>query len=299
MQPEKPVLSIVVTSTHGWPEIEPCLLALGDQVLDVGGEIVVTDSSGCDLPADFKSRFPAVRWIVLRGEPVFVLRGEAIRSSCGTIIASTEDHCVQAPDWCERILQAHSKYPDALAIAGAVENGSTQNLLDWANYFIAFCGNAPPVRSQSRKAVPIANVSYKCEVFDGVSDFSPGWLDFQVNARIREQGLSRFDEKILVTHYHSHGLVGNLLGNYHNGRSTTGLAAPDVVRKGRLQRLMKSVRKLWSIPRETFALMAGKPKYKRTMLLSSPFIVLLGSAHVWGEIMGVLRGPGHSPYLVD
>lgn len=292
-------LSVVVTSTHGWPEIKSCLSALNDQVAAVGGEVVVTDSSGNGLPEEYKSDYPTVRWISMPETPVFVLRGEAIQAAHGDIIASTEDHCVQASDWCESILRAHAERPDTLVIAGAVENGSTRYLIDWANYFMAFCGYAPPVRMQTRKAVPIANVSYKRRAFDDRTDFSPGWLDFDFHAQVLKQRLSEFDERIVVDHYHSHGLVGNVLGNYHNGRSTTGLAGPDALKVHPLRRIWKSISKVWDIVYDTLALMKGKSKYRRAVISSIPFIGLLSVAHVAGEIVGVVRGPGRSPYLVN
>ena len=40
-------------------------------------------------------------------------------------------------------------------------------------------------------------------------------------------------------------------------------------------------------------------KYRRPLILSIPYIGVLCLAHVAGEVMGVIRGPGQSPHFVD
>ena len=55
--------------------------------------------------------------------------------------------------------------------------------------------------------------------------FPPGWLEFDFTVRVLERDMAVVDNGMLVSHVHSHGVVDNMRGNYHNGRSTTGLAS--------------------------------------------------------------------------
>ena len=298
-QPDTVPLSVVITSTHGWPEIAPCLAALKDQIADVGGEIIVVDRSGAGLPAAVEADCPLVEWVTVPSATVFALRAEGLRCARGAIIASTEDHCVPSTDWCRQILRAHADHPDTLVIAGAVENGSTTRLVDWANYFMALCAFAPPVRAQRQRAVPIANVSYKRACFDGMQRFSPGWLEFDFNVRALERDMAAIDNGMLVSHVHSHSIVDNMRGNYHNGRSTTGLASDAERSFGRYQRVRRSMRRAWSAFFGTFLLMHGKERYRRALIASAPWMSVLCLAHLTGEVAGIVWGAGRSPWLVD
>ena len=298
-QPETVPLSVVITSTHGWPQIAPCLAALKDQIADVGGEIIVVDTSGAGLPVGVEGDYPLVDWITVPNATVFALRAEGLLCARGAIIASTEDHCVPAADWCRQILQAHEERPDTLVIAGAVDNGSTTRLVDWANYFMALCAFAPPARAQRQRAVPIANVSYKRACFKGMRHFPPGWLEFDFNVRVLERDMAAIDNRLLVHHVHSHSVAENVSGNYHNGRSTTGLASAEEQSLGRRLRVQRSVRRARSIFFDTFSLMRGKVRYRRALIASAPWIALLCLAHATGEVAGIVWGAGRSPWRVD
>src|SRR6266404_2239693 len=130
-----PPLSIVIATTRPWPEVRACLDSLRDQVRTARAEVIVADASGQGLPGDH-DLYPEVTWLKAPGFSVFRLRALGITSARGEVVALTEDHCRVRPDWCERTLAAHKKHPMASAIGGAVENGATKHLIDWAGYFI-------------------------------------------------------------------------------------------------------------------------------------------------------------------
>ena len=141
-----PVLSIVVATTHPWPEMERTLDSLWGQVMALGAELLLLDGHGEGLPPDLPARYPGAIRLTRPGASVFALRALGLRAARGEIIAMTEDHCVVPPDWCRRLLDAHRRYPHAAAVGGAVDNGATARLIDWANYFVAHSPTMAPIR---------------------------------------------------------------------------------------------------------------------------------------------------------
>ena len=155
-------ISAVVATTQPWPEVQSCLDALYAQIAAAGGEIVLGDGSPHGMPASEHTRHPELRVLHRPGASVFELRAAAIEHARGEIVAVTEDHCVVAPDWCERILAAHREHPEAAAIGGAVEIGATATRIDWASFFLVNGASMPPLRNGVRRAITLqANVSYK------------------------------------------------------------------------------------------------------------------------------------------
>ncbi len=64
----------------------------------------------------------------------------ALREARGEVVALTEDHAIPRPGWVPAIIRAHADHPEAAAIGGAIENGSTESSLDWASYFSTRAG---------------------------------------------------------------------------------------------------------------------------------------------------------------
>src|SRR5258706_8817888 len=132
MSVSRPPLSIAIAATQPWPAARVCLDSLYAQARRAGAEIIVADGTGRSLPAD--SSYPEIRRLEAPGRTVFQLRALAMAAAAGEIVAVTEDHCRVASDWCEAILRAHREFPEAAVIGGAVDNGSTGCLADWANF---------------------------------------------------------------------------------------------------------------------------------------------------------------------
>lgn len=144
-----PPLSVVVPTKDPWPGLKDCLDALLDQVSETGAELIVVYGSGGGLPADEASPYRRVKLVRAPGESVFDLRVRGVDASRGDLLAVTEDHCVVNGDWCAEIIEAHRRHPDAAAIAGAIENGSTERFMDWANFL-----PEPDVRQASEHLPP-------------------------------------------------------------------------------------------------------------------------------------------------
>lgn len=281
----RPRLSIVLATTDAWPDLAACLDVLEPQARACDAELIIGDGDGAGLPDDYASNPERILWLRRPGASVFTLRAEAVTRARGEIIAVTEDHCVVAPDWCARILQAHEEHPDTLGVAGAIENGSPDSIVDWANYLQTFGAFAPPVNPRQRERAPLlANLSLKRGALPE-GTLQPGALELDVVPRVFAGGGFTTDDRIVVSHVQSHGVVGTLLAHFHNGRVTTGFSTQRLSRRQLPFRVFRS----------TLRTLRGKTALRRRLFPALPYLLLLSAAHATGEAMGILAGPGRSP----
>src|SRR5439155_11513243 len=125
----RPPLSVMFATIRGWPAAKPTIDSLRDQVAAAGGEIVVMDGSANPPPSTGEAG-AVVRWVKRPGSSVFQLRHAGYHEARGEIVAVTEDHCRATPDWTQAILRAHAEHPDAIAVGGCSENGTTSHVVD-------------------------------------------------------------------------------------------------------------------------------------------------------------------------
>ena len=280
----KPTLSVVLASTEAWPDLANCLAVLEPQAEQTGAEIIVGDGDGSGLPDKYTTNPGRVVWIRKPGASVFELRALGVMAAKADIIATTEDHCALEPDWCERVLAAHAEYPEALAIAGAVTNGSPDSRMDWANFLHTFGAFTPPVDPHQRIRGPVnANLSYKRAAFPE-GPIAPGWMELELNGRIMREQRLVMDQRIRVAHIQSHGFFGSLAAHFHNGRATTGLSPMRLSRR----------QNPWHLYRLTMRTLRNKPELDPVIRSCRPLIAMLSTCHAFGEAVGILFGPGKS-----
>ena len=294
----RPPLSVVIGATQPWPEIRGCLDSLYAQASAAGVEILVADGTGRALPEN--SPYPEVRRLESLGATVFQLRALAMAEAQGEIVAVTEDHCRVAPDWCGQILRAHREFPDAAVIGGAVENGATARLIDWANFFASNDRFLPPLPAgQDGTATGQANISYKRRVIPCEYP-ALDILEKFYNERLRERGEKIInDGRIIVAHVQSLGFWGSCLIHYHDARVVAGFYLPRISTLTRLLRIAKCLafplRVLVATARITLRTILRKPGYRGRMLMSCPLVAVLFCFHTAGELAGCIAGPGDSP----
>ena len=290
-------LTVVFGTTAPWPESKPCLDRLCPGARAVGAEIIVAQSSPVGTPATLGPEHDRVRVLTVPGASVFELRRAAIAAARGDIIAVTEDHCVPATDWCQRILAAHAAQPDALVIAGAVTNGSPHSCGERANFLLTLGPYLPPLQPERLDRAPaMANVTFKRAALPA-RELAVGELEFVLAGQWKDQRLVRYDDRLLVEHVQWHGWRDTLRAHFDNGRSTTGLVVaqlPPAIRRQRLRRCFKLPR---LIVRGTQRMLHDRPEHRRWLHQSLPIMWLLAICHASGEFTGLLwRGAGRSPY---
>lgn len=293
----RPALSVVIATTHPWPSARECLEILAPQCQATEAELLLGDSTGEGLPDPPPDWLADVRHVVSPGASIFDLRAKCTEIAQGEIIAWTEDHCHPAIDWCARILEAHREQPDALAIGGAVSNGSTANAMDWANFLCTFAPFLPPLdRSRIGRVPAAANISFKRSALPP-APIAPGGIELTLEADLWSQRKIGFDDRIRVTHVQSWGFWGTPRAHFHNGRSTTGLRAGNMTLARRLRRMLICGVLPLEILRTALMPLIGKPNVPLRCL---PLIAGLAVAHSAGEFTGLLLGgAGASPLKLE
>jgi hypothetical protein len=284
-------LSVIVTCTQPWPEVRGCLERLVPQVRAGHIEFIVADGSAAGLDAQAAER---VRWLRFPGRGPHELRLAGLAEARGDVVAITEDHCDVASDWCEQVLDAHGRHPDAVAIAGPVTNGAAGRLMDRASFFLVHGRNVPEHGGRPDDWFPPAgsNVSYKREqIMCGVQ--RPGDLELVVTPELWAQGLRRFDEKVVVAHSQRLGIVEHVKNHFHSGRSHAGLVAERGSPAGRRALARDAV----SLPRRlvgaTLDIGRAVPRYHAEIRRLVPAMSVLALAATAGYLAGI-AGPGSS-----
>ena len=293
--PEGPIpLSVLVATRDGWPTIAPHIEALLDQVRDVRGELIVVDSSGEDAP----DLGPSVRWLPQpTSMTVFQLREIAYKESRGEVVASTEDHCVVMPGWCRRILDLHAEHPDAAAIGGALENGTTDSLMDWAAFIVTQAPALAPLPSGAvERTTGAANITMKRRAVDRLPSHDGfGTIELFDIAEVARDGETLLqDDSLVVTHYQSMGFRGTSSVEFHNGRTLGGFRRQYMDRRdwarvatGGLLPLYRSARMV--------SVASRKRMPRRSLIAAIPWIVWLEYCTGAGQLLGYATGPGDSP----
>jgi hypothetical protein len=284
-------LSVIVTCTQPWPEVRGCFERLVPQVRAGDIELIVADGSAGGLDVEAAER---VRWLRSPGRGPHELRLAALVQARGDVVAITEDHCDVAPDWCERVLDAHARHPDAVAIAGPVTNGAAGGLMDRASFFLVHGRNVPEHAGRPGDWFPPAgsNVSYKRERI--MCDVQrPGDLELVITPRLWADGLLGFDEKVVVAHSQSLGIAEHVRNHFHSGRSHAGLVAA----RGTPACRRALARDAVALPRRLVgaALAVGRavPGYRAQIRRLVPAMSILAVAATAGYLAGI-AGPGSS-----
>lgn len=283
--PDAISLSVVLATIEPWPDLANCLAVLEPQIAAVGGEIIVGDGHGSALDASKVDASDRLSWIRIPGASVFELRARGVQAARGEIIALTEDHCVVGADWCAQILDAFRRHPEAMGVTGPVLNGSTNLLIDWANFLHTFGSYYPPVNQTQRdRCPPAANVAFRRSAI-GSGPVSPGSIELELSPRLFHDRLFHVHDGITVTHVQSHGFWSTLLAHFDNGRSTTGLHREPLTRR----------QLPWNQFRGALRSMGGDAQLGPALRASLPLLFLLSCCHAAGEVVGILAGPGNSP----
>ena len=294
---ERPHLSVAIATGEGWPYVRDLIAALRADAESVGAEIVVADGSENEEPSrdDVGSN---VHWIRAQGGSIFELFAIALRASKGEIVALTEDHTIPRQGWIGAVLRAHEEHPEAAAIGGAIENGSTFGLIEWASYFTT---QGPHMSPLGNRVVPTttneANVSYKGDVIAKVDpDEGLGFMAILYNRRLAEEGrILRVDDRIVVDHFETIGFGWTTSIHFHNGRTISGFRRERGMSNEDWFRVATSL--MLPAWRTLRVLRTGwaKGRLRRQLIASAPLALWLEYVQALGHLTGYVAGPGGSP----
>lgn len=287
----------------GWPDAREALRHIVPQVVAVGGEAVIADGSGRPAPDAEELRAlgadeSTVRWLSRPGESVFQLRRAGYAAARGEVVAITEDHVHVADGWLAAHLRAHAEHPQAGAVGGGVLNGTDQKLVDWAAFFLTQGPFMPPLANGiSERISGAANVSYKRRVLERLTSGGGedvGLIDWLEFPRALEGEALVADDRALVRHHQSQGLLRTSLAEFDNGRTIAGYRRRRMERGDWLRLLGAPLLPIYRSVR-ALRIVSGRDHPPGILRRAAP-------AHVWfqycamaGEVLGYLFGPGGSP----
>ncbi|MCC7013388.1 MAG: glycosyltransferase [Planctomycetes bacterium] len=175
-------MSVVVGLISGKrDDLRRCLKALHTQSLALPLEILVPFDDPCADVASLQTEFPAVKFVRAVGldtaqaragasrEHHDTLRTLGIRAATGDVIALTEDHAHTARTWCEQMVAALERHPNAAAVGGAVDCDS-EATLNWAVWFCDFGRYQNPLPEGRAEFVSDSNVAYRRSALERVAE---------------------------------------------------------------------------------------------------------------------------------
>ena len=294
MPESRPSLSVVVSTRQGWPSIKRAIESLDEQVRDVGGELIVVDASG--LPAPVLADH--VRWLEQPVDlSVFQLRQRGYHLATAEIIAVTEDHCRVTAGWCRRVLDLHAAYPEAIAIGGAVDNGTRDTNIDWAAYLVTQLPFTAPLQDgPAARVTGPANLSLKRKAVERLPENEGfGTIELFDQAALLEPGeVFWLDSGLVVFHEQSLGFRGTSVIEFHNGRTLGGFRRRAMSR-GDWARVLGSPLLVAYRTVRTLRMAWGKRVPRSAVLAAAPAIAWLQVCNAAGELLGYATGPGDSP----
>ena len=294
-----PTISLTISTIQGWPAIKANIQSVQLAARRVGGEVIVTDGSGlAPPPADVLDA--TTTWTSVPGSSVFQLRDVAYRLASGPIVAITEDHCRVPPDWGTRMIEAHARHPEAVAIGGSVQNGATDSTVDWASFLVVQTVIASPIESGPAERIAGAvNVSYKRDGVYRIDDFDGlGALDVLHQRALKGSGGSLVaDDSIRVIHDQPLSVDETIRIHFHAGRTFAGFLRRRMDRQARVRLLG-----VLFIPYVRFARaisLGARKGYGPVLARAWPMMLFLYLVQGAGHMVGFASGPGDSPRRVQ
>lgn len=292
-----PQLSIIIASINDPSYLAACLTALRQQVGNINAEVIVADCVGVAVINLIAVTYPEVKLIAFNEfQTVAVLRAAAILAAQGEIIVITEDHCIPPPHWYEAIWKAHIKYP-SIAIGGAVDNGATESLLDWAVFFCEYGKFISPAPDGIVHDLPAPNVSYKRAAFMTTlaDQLEQGYRETFIHNYLVSRGeILWSDSKISMIHKKHFTFFSFLNERYHYSRAFAGNRNKTI---SFLQRLLYLCFAPLLPPLLLVRLsrqILPRKRHLQKFCFSLPYLVVFTIIWAIGEVVGYAIGSGDS-----
>lgn len=167
----RPELSVIIPAYRAWAVLTRVLAMLEPQI-EPRTEVLVIDSSGPSDAVDLERVFP---WLRLISLPSRVLPGEArnvgAQAARGSRLVFLDADAVPATHWLAR-LRNGGRNPRAVAVAGAVRNGTPRSAVGTASYLLEFAEWTPGRRGTPLHAAG-CNLLIDRGVFERAGGFRP------------------------------------------------------------------------------------------------------------------------------
>jgi hypothetical protein len=301
-----PSLAVVITVVSDTSEaadtsqLEGCLEALQRQADPPPMEVLVTCDARLRGVDKLQQRFPKVNFIAVEKlhsarsgpsrEHHDELRGIGIRNSHAPLVALIEDVGRPDPQWCAQLVKEHAQ-PYA-AVGGAMENG-IDRALNWAVYFGDFGRYQNPIPPGPSTYVSDANVCYKREALQRVSDVWAGsYNEARVHTALAERGeVLALSPKVIVYQHRLNLRSGPaLLERYVWGRSFAAVRVARVPSSRRAVLALLCPLLPFVLLLRQFQNVVRTKRNQAAFLRALPLTLLLDVVWSCGEFVGYLTG---------
>jgi Glycosyl transferase family 2 len=298
--PAGPVeVSVVVVTLAGEQHLDRCLEQLTHSETGAGFEVIIPVDETLDHISTLEARYPAWRFLRTAGICSYAqLRSVGVKAATGRLVAITEDHCLPARNWIQRIIEAHAAAP--VAIGGAVEINGTDDPLNLAVYFQDYLRYMPPVAAGAAIAPAMTNASYKRAALQEIASvWEPEFHATAVHDALATAGGELWlSPDILVRQCRDTGIehalreryaFGRLSGSRHAAAATSGMRA--------LHALLSPARAPLQLIR-LLPVILRKRRRGWQFLAALPALALLATAWACGECTGYVTcraGPRLEP----
>ena len=167
--------------------LSQCLASIRAQRHTAVFDVTVVSDPTISIDA-CRAKFPEFHFVANTGQRTpLELVSRVLRECKGELILLTKDHCVPAPDWVRRMVDAQA--PDRAAVGGRVEPPRDASAVDWAFFFIDFYRYTGPVGDGWSTSLTVCNVSYDRGRLDAIHDV---WQNTFVETAVNDALAVRF-----------------------------------------------------------------------------------------------------------
>lgn len=294
-------VSVVIASIVGAPFIDDCLESIERQVKNLGAEVIVVACGAAWYAERIARKFRWVRVIHRAGrETVPDLRRRGVEEAAGELVAVIEEHCLAAPDWLDRAIEAYSRGEYGV-VGGPVVDRGYARLRDWVVYFIEYNSYLPPWRSGEWRDLGSANIAYSKELLlKHREHLTGGYWEAGLHPQLVAEGVKFRPAPDMKVHHRGPFNYGYYLGQrYWFSRAFAGRRSRDLSGAKKLAYVIAS-------PLVPFLLLARMAKRVRErnchldkFVKALPLVIPALFVYVCGETMGYLAGPGDALMKVE
>jgi hypothetical protein len=294
------VVVAIVSDTVGPSDpgaLADCLEALTHQVDAPETEIIVPYLSESGGFGPVRERFPNARFLPVvakrsgRGrEHHDVLRARGLLAARGRVVALVEDHGVPDPEFCARVVDAHSG--GSVVVGGAIEN-RVDRVLNWAVYFCDFGRYQNPVPSGPSPFASDANISYAMDTLRSVQPiWQEAFSEVVVNQELSVSGVAITLRGDIVVRQNRTGLSmrNAMLERFVWGRSYGATRAGLTNRVATLTHALVTPLLPLLLSGRIGRVAWSRGRLRSQFIKALPAIVLLQVAWSAGELAGSLKG---------
>ena len=301
MRPNSPRVSVVIASLVGAPFIDECLASLERQADECGAEVIVVACGKAEYADRIVRKFPWIR-VVHRAqrETVPGLRTHGVKEATGNVVAIIEEHCLAAPDWLSRLIDAHADGTYEV-VGGPVVDHAYARLRDWVVYFLEYNGYLPPWQDGEEHELGSANIAYSRPLLLKYKELlGQGYWEAGLHARLAADGVKFKSVPEMRVHHRGPFDYGYYLQQrYWFSRAFAGCRSHHMPIARKIAYIVMAP----LVPFLLLARMAKRVLARRCRVgkfaQSLPLLIPALFVFVVGEFVGYLWGPGDALSKVE